>query len=220
MFKELEILSAAQVAELRTIAASANFVDGRISNPHSKVKQNLQLHDEAAYNRSSQILTQALYAHEDFQNFAFPVAMLPPMMARYTNEMRYGAHADAAFLQLGPTALRSDLSCTIFLSDPAGYEGGALVIRMGSRTAAFKGKPGTAVVYPSDMLHEVERVTSGERLVAITFIQSRIQDNFRRELLYDLNEVAALEGLNMKPENYARLQLVQANLLRHWGDKP
>jgi PKHD-type hydroxylase len=134
--------------------------------------------------------------------------------------MRYGAHADAAFLQLGPTALRSDLSCTIFLSDPAGYEGGALVIRMGSRTAAFKGRPGTAVIYPSDMLHEVERVTSGERLVAITFIQSRIQDNFRRELLYDLNEVAALEGLNMKPENYARLQLVQANLLRHWGDKP
>jgi PKHD-type hydroxylase len=220
MFKELEILSAAQVAELRAIAASANFVDGRISNPHSTVKQNLQLHDEAAYNRSSQILTQALYAHEDFQNFAFPVAMLPPMMARYTNEMRYGAHADAAFLQLGPTALRSDLSCTIFLSDPASYEGGALVIHAGSRAVSFKGAPGTAIVYPSDMLHEVERVTSGERLVAITFIQSRIQDNFRRETLYDLNEVAALEGLGMTPENYARLQLVQANLLRHWGDKP
>ena len=220
MFRELEVLSAAQVAELRDIAAGANFVDGRISNPHSKVKQNLQLHDEAAYDRSSQILIQALYASEDFQNFAFPVAMLPPMMARYTNEMRYGAHADAAFLQLGGASLRSDLSCTIFLSDPAGYEGGALVIRLGSRTAAFKGRPGTAVVYPSDMLHEVERVTAGERLVAITFIQSRIQDNFRRELLYDLNEVAALEGLNMKPENYARLQLVQANLLRHWGDKP
>lgn len=220
MFKELEILSAAQVTELRGIAASAKFVDGRISNPHSKVKENLQLHDEAAYNRSSQILTQALYANEDFQNFAFPVAMLPPMMCRYTSEMRYGAHADAAFLQLGNQSLRSDLSCTIFLSDPASYEGGALTIALGSRTASFKGAPGTAVVYPSDMLHEVERVTAGERLVAITFIQSRIADNFRRELLYDLNEVAALEGLGMKPENYARLQLVQANLLRHWGDKP
>ena len=220
MFRELEILSAAQVSELRGIAASARFVDGRISNPHSTVKENLQLHDEAAYNRSSQILTKALYANEEFQNFAFPVAMLPPMMARYTSEMRYGAHADAAFLQLGGASLRSDLSCTIFLSDPASYEGGALTISLGSRTAAFKGAPGTAVVYPSDMLHEVERVTSGERLVAITFIQSRIADNFRRELLYDLNEVAALEGLGMKPENYARLQLVQANLLRHWGDKP
>lgn len=220
MFKELEVLNAAQVAELRAIAASANFVDGRISNPHSKVKQNLQLHDEAAYNRSSQILTQALYAHEDFQNFAFPVAMLPPLMARYTNEMRYGAHADAAFLKLGNMGLRSDLSCTVFLSDPAGYEGGALAVQLGSRRLAFKGKAGTAVVYPSDMLHEVEPVSAGERLVAITFIQSRIADNFRRELLYELNEVAALEGLGMAPENFARLQLVQANLLRHWGDKP
>lgn len=220
MFKELKILSAAQVAELRAIAASANFVDGRISNPHSTVKQNLQLHDEAAYSRSSQILIQALYADQDFQNFAFPVGMLPPLMARYTSDMRYGAHADAAFLQLGPQALRSDLSCTVFLSDPATYEGGALTITLGSRRMSFKGAPGTAVVYPSDMLHEVERVTAGERLVAITFIQSRIADNFRRELLYELNEVAALEGLTMRKENFARLQLVQANLLRHWGDKP
>jgi PKHD-type hydroxylase len=220
MFKELEILSAAQVTELRGIAASARFVDGRISNPHSTVKQNLQLHDEAAYDRSSQTLTQALYGHEDFQNFAFPVAMLPPMMARYTSEMRYGAHADAAFLQLGNMGLRSDLSCTVFLSDPASYDGGALAIHLGSRTERFKGAPGTAIVYPSDMLHEVEPVTAGERLVAITFIQSRIADNSRRELLYELNEVAALEGLSMKPENYARLQLVQANLLRRWGDKP
>lgn len=220
MFRELEILSAAQVAELRQIAAAANFVDGRISNPHSKVKQNLQLHDEAAYDRSSKILIQALYANQDFQNFAFPVGMLPPMMARYTSEMRYGAHADAAFLQLGPQALRSDLSCTIFLSDPATYEGGALRIELGSRSLSFKGTPGSAVIYPSDMLHEVERVTAGERLVAITFIQSRIADNFHRALLYDLNEVAALEGLGMAPENFTRLQLVQANLLRHWGDKP
>ena len=67
------------------------------------------------------------------------------------------------------------------------------------------------------MLHEVEPVTSGERLVAITFIQSRIADKFRRELLYELNEVAALEGLRMAPENYTRLQLVQANLLRLLG---
>ena len=220
MFKELQVLDAGQLAELRAIAASANFVDGRISNPHSKVKQNLQLHDEAAYQRSSQILTQALYGQEDFRNFAFPVAMLPPLMARYTPDMRYGAHADAAFLQLGDTALRSDLSCTIFLGDPASYEGGALRIQLGTRDISFKGAAGSAIVYPSDMLHEVERVTKGERLVAITFIQSRIADNFRRGLLYELNEVAALEGLRMAPDNYARLQLVQANLLRHWGDKP
>jgi len=220
MFKEITVLTAGEVAQLRAIAASANFVDGRISNPHSKVKQNLQLHDEAAYQKSSQILMQAMLAHEDFRNFAFPVAMLPPMMTRYTPEMRYGAHADAAFLQLGDLPVRSDLSCTVFLNDPKAYEGGALRVQLGTRDIRFRGEAGTAIVYPSDMLHEVEPVTKGERLVAITFIQSRIADKLRRELLYELNEVAALEGLRMAPENFTRLQLVQANLLRHWGDRP
>ena len=221
MFREIpDLLTVGEVAELRRIAAGARFVDGRISNPHSTVKNNLQLNDEPAYQQSSQLMAQALWAHEDFRNFAFPVAILPPLMTRYTPDMRYGAHADAAFLQLGQIGLRSDLSCTIFLSDPASYEGGALKIRIGAGELSFKGAPGSAIVYPSDKLHEVEKVTKGERHVAITFIQSRIADPFRRDLLYELNEVAALEGLKMDPANYARLQLVQQNLLRHWGDKP
>jgi PKHD-type hydroxylase len=221
MFKEIpDLLNMGEVTELRRIAASAQFVDGRISNPHSQVKQNLQLHDEAAYQRSSQIMSQAMYAHEDFRNFAFPVAILPPLMTRYTPSMRYGAHADAAFLQLGDLRLRSDLSCTIFLNDPAAYDGGALRIQLGTRDLRFRGAPGSAIVYPSNTMHEVEPVTRGERLVAITFIQSRIADPFRRELLYELNEIAALEGLRMQPENFTRLQLVQAGLLRHWGDPP
>jgi PKHD-type hydroxylase len=221
MFKEIpDLLSGAQIAELTRIAAGARFVDGRISNPHSTVKNNLQLHDEAAYQASSQLLLQAMFAHEDFRNFAFPVAILPPLLTRYTSDMRYGAHADAAFLQHGPHPLRSDLSATIFLSDPAAYEGGALTIQLGTRSLSFKGQPGSAIVYPSDKLHEVERVTKGERFVAITFIQSRIADPWKRELLYELNEIAALEGLGMAPDNYARMQLVQANLLRRWGDKP
>ena len=220
MFKEIPILNRGQVDELRRIAASANFVDGRISNPHSKVKQNLQLHDDAAYQKSAQILTQALFGNEDFRNYAFPVAILPPMMTRYTPSMRYGAHADAAFLQFANLTLRSDLSCTVFLNDPAEYEGGALRMQLGTRDMRFRGAPGTAIVYPSTTMHEVEAVTKGERLVAITFIQSRIADTFRRELLYELNEVAALEGLKMSHENFTRLQLVQANLLRTWGDRP
>ena len=112
------------------------------------------------------------------------------------------------------------LSCTIFLNDPASYDGGALLIRLGDGTLSFKLQPGEAIIYPSDTFHEVEKVTNGERLVAITFIQSKIADPFRRNLLFDLNEVAALEGLSMKPENFARLQLVQPNLLRYWADKP
>jgi PKHD-type hydroxylase len=221
MFKEIpDLLSEAQVAELKRIAAAAKFVDGRISNPHNRAKQNLQLHDEPAYQASSKLMLQAMFGHEDFRNYAFPVAIFPPLMTRYTPSMRYGAHADAAFLQLGNMALRSDLSCTIFLNDPDSYEGGALRIQMGTRDTRFRGPPGSAIVYPSNTMHEVEPVTKGERLVAITFIQSRVADPFQRDLLYELNEVAALEGLGMSPENFTRLQLVQANLLRYWGDRP
>ncbi len=221
MFKEIpDLLGPAQIAELKSIAAGAKFVDGRISNPYAKAKQNLQLHDEAAYTKSSALMVQAMLGHEDFRNYAFPVAILPPLMTRYTPQMHYGAHADAAFLQLGNTPLRSDLSCTIFLNEPDSYEGGALRIRLGTRDVRFRGPPGSAIVYPSTTLHEVEPVTSGERLVAITFIQSRVADTFRRELLYELNEVAALEGLKMDPENFTGMQLIQAKLLRFWGDRP
>jgi PKHD-type hydroxylase len=117
-------------------------------------------------------------------------------------------------------AIRSDISCTIFLNEPESYEGGSLHVRYGDADIRFKLNPGQAILYPSDTFHEVEPVTEGERLVAITFIQSRIPDPFRRYMLFELNEVAALEGLKMEPENFSRLQLVQANLLRYWGDKP
>ena len=217
MFREIELLTPGQVAELKSIAASAQFVDGRISNPHSKVKQNLHLHDEQAFQRSSQLLMQALFEHEDFRNFAFPVAITPPLMTRYTKGMRYGVHPDAAFIRLPNAAIRSDLSCTIFLNDPASYEGGALRIQLGTRDLRFKGAAGTAIVYPSNQLHEVEEVTSGERLVAIAFIQSQVFEAYHREILYELNEVAALEGLKMSFDNYSRLQLVQQNLLRLWS---
>jgi len=220
MYRVLEILTADEVEQCRKIAASAPFVDGRFTNPHNIAKNNEQLHDQAAYEKSAKLLQAALAGNEELRNFAFPVMIAPPLMTRYQPGMAYGAHADAAYLQLPGTTIRSDLSCTIFLNPPDAYEGGALHVRLGDADIRFKLPPGAAILYPSDTLHEVEPVTRGERLVAITFIQSRIQDPFRRNLLYDLNEVAALEGLKMVPENFTRLQLVQAQLLRHWGDKP
>ncbi len=220
MYRVLQILTEAEVEQCRSIAASATFVDGRLSNPHNTAKDNEQLHEPAAYQKSSDLLKQAMVRSEEFREFAFPVAMAPPMMTRYRPKMRYGAHADAAFIQLPGATIRSDLSCTIFLNDPGDYEGGELHIRIGDGELKFKLQPGEAIVYPSDTLHQVEPVTKGERLVAITFIQSRVQDPFRRNLLFELNEVAALEGLEMEPENFNRLQLVQQNLLRYWGEKP
>ena len=220
MYRILQLLTDAEVAECKKIAASAPFVDGRITNPHNKAKQNEQLHDQGAYQKSSQLLQQAYARSEEFHEFAFPVRIAPPMMTRYKPGMKYGAHADAAFIQLPHGTIRSDLSSTLFLNDPAEYDGGELKVRLGDSELSFKLKPGEAIIYPSDSLHQVVPVTRGERLVAITFIQSRIQDPFRRNLLFELNEVAALEGLKMEHENFSRLQVVRENLLRYWGDMP
>lgn len=217
MFKEIpDLLTADEVQALRRIAAGAQWVDGRQSNPHSSVKNNLQLYEKSA----ADILARALYRNEDFTNFAFPVVLAPPMLSRYSPGMHYGGHADAAYLPLGEKPLRCDLSCTVFLSEPETYEGGSLRIRLGTSDLRFKGAAGSAIVYPSVTFHEVEPLASGERLAGITFIQSRIADAFLREQLYELNEIAALEGLRMDPDNYARLQLVQRNLLQRWGDMP
>ena len=220
MYRILQILSPEEVAECKRIAATTPFVHGRISNPHNKAKDNEQLHEQKAWQQTAHMLGEALMRSDEFREFAFPAELAPPLITRYKPGMHYGAHADAAYLPLPGGVIRSDLSCTIFLNEPESYEGGALHIRLGDGDLRFKLKPGEAIVYPSDTFHEVEPVTSGERLVAITFIQSRVPDPFRRNLLFDLNEIAALEGLKMEPENFSRLQLVQANLLRYWGEKP
>jgi PKHD-type hydroxylase len=220
MYRIIALLTPQEVDECRRIAAASPFVDGRITNPHNTAKQNEQLHEPQAYQKSSQMLLQAFARSEEFRDFAFPARIAPPFLTRYRPGMKYGFHTDAAFIRMPQGELRSDLSCTIFLSDPSAYEGGSLHIQLGDADIRIKLRPGEAVVYPSDTLHEVEPVTKGERLVAITFIQSRVPDPFRRNLLFNLNEVAALEGLNMSHENYTRMQLVQAQLLRYWTEQP
>lgn len=218
MFRLIEgILSDPQIAQIKQIAEAAVFVDGRISNPHSQVKKNLHLNDQAAQQQSAQILTQGLLSSEEFRNFAMPARFVPPLLTRYDPEMRYGVHHDVALMQVGNANLRADLSCTIFLDPPDSYEGGSLRIALGTEELRIKGAPGSAIVYPSNTLHEVEKVTSGRRLVGLTFIQSQIQDPWQRELVFELGEVAALEGMAMAYENYTRLRAVEHNLKRMWA---
>ena len=95
----------------------------------------------------------------NFANSPFPQMIAPPLLTKYQPGQYYGAHADAAFINLGNHIIRSDLSCTIFLNDPASYDGGALLIRLGDGTLSFKLNPGEAIIYPSDTFHEVEKVT-------------------------------------------------------------
>ncbi len=218
MFLEIEdLLNKAEVAELRAIAARSTFIDGRASNPANTAKQNLQINDRDGYAASAKILTDALFRDRTFTDFAFPKIIAPPMITKYDPGMAYGPHSDIAFLPM-QRPLRTDLSATIFLADPATYDGGELTVELGTRTMAFKGAAGSAIVYPSHTMHAVTPVTRGARLAAITFIESQIASQSCRDILHELNEVAALEGLNMAHENYSRLQRVQNALRRKWTD--
>jgi PKHD-type hydroxylase len=219
MFIELtDVLTPPEVERIRALAVGARFVEGRLSNPHSRVKNNLQIdHGDPVYAESTKLMGVALQRNEAFRDFAFPRVVAPPMLARYAPGMNYGMHSDAPMMALTSGPLRSDLSCTLFLNEPSTYEGGELAIQLGGRELVFKGAPGSAVVYPSTTLHEVRSVTAGERLVGLTFIESLIRDPARREVLWHLNEVAALEGFNMSWENRTRLQHARNNLLRMWS---
>jgi PKHD-type hydroxylase len=220
MFLEVrDLLTPDEVRHLRGLFEQLKFVDGRSTNVHSKVKNNLQLdYEDPGYKESSALMHAAFMRNEEVQAFAFPKVIAPPLLTRYAPGMNYGAHSDAPFMKVGERLLRSDLSSTIFLADPETYEGGELSVQVGGRRLLFKLPAGGAVVYPSTTLHEVVPVTSGERLVAITFMESRVPDQFKRELLWQLNEVVALEGFNMSWDSRTRLNYVAGALARMWGE--
>ncbi len=219
MFLELnDFLNQAEVARLTELARELKFVDGRVSNPANVAKVNLQADvADPRFTESVRIVANAFARSEPFREFAFPRRVAPPLLCRYEPGMKYGVHADAARILVDANNQPSDLSATVFISDPASYQGGELVVHLGTRPVILKGAPGEVVVYPSTMLHEVRPVTSGTRLVSITFIESEIPDEYRRTQLYELNEVAALEAGNMRWENRVRLEGVRQNLLRMWS---
>ena len=218
MFLRIEnFLNPAELTSVAQIARQTKFVDGKLSNPHNIVKQNVIADPgDAASQKASQIALAALQRNEEARNFVFPRRVAAPTLARYAPGMKYGPHTDAAFLPLGPEPLRSDVSCTIFISDPKDYQGGELLIHLGTEAISVKGDAGSAVFYPSTTVHQVVPVSSGERMVMITFIESQIRNQLQRELLYCLGEVRALEGLKMEWQNRTQLEFVIANLQRMW----
>jgi PKHD-type hydroxylase len=212
------LLTGPECERLVALAGELKFVDGRVSNPANVSKQNLQADPaDPKYSESVQIVATAFARSREFGSFALPKRIAPPLLCRYEPGMKYGAHADAAIIQLQNVKLRSDLSCTVFIGDPASYEGGELAMVVGNQTLAFKGSPGEAIVYPSTLLHEVVPVKSGQRLVSITFIESLVPDVHERTQIYEINEIAALEGNKMTWESRVRLDVVRQNLMRMWS---
>jgi PKHD-type hydroxylase len=219
MFLQIEnFLEPQEVQAIAQIARQAKFIDGKLSNPHNVTKDNVigDANDPLA-RQASQIALAALQRSEEAKNFVIPQRVAVPTLTRYEAGMKYGAHIDSAFLPVGPQPLRSDVSCTIFIASPADYQGGELLIHLGTEVTRIKGNAGSAVFYPSTRVHQVTPVSSGQRLVMITFIESQIPDEMQRDLLYALGEVRALEGLKMDWRNRTQLEYVIANLLRMWS---
>jgi PKHD-type hydroxylase len=217
-----DLLNPAEVAQLTQLAASIKFVDGRVSNPHNTTKANLQADvTDSRHAEASAIVLAALSRSRPFQDFALPRKIAPPLLSRYEPGMKYGPHADVAFMSVehkgSAVHFRSDISCTVFLGDPRSYEGGELMLHIGTRPVAIKGKPGEAFVYPSTLLHEVRPVTAGQRLVAITFIESLVPDETDRNTLFELKDVLSLEGLKMDWVSRVRMEVAVQNLTRRWA---
>ena len=154
-----------------------------------------------------------------YRGGALPLHAATPLYIRYTPGMEYGEHLDDALMGAGGVLYRSDVAVTVFLSAPEDYDGGALVIRGASGEQTVKLPAGDAVLYPAGTLHRVGPVTRGERLVAVTWVQSVVRDPARRELLYGLN-LAREKLLQSAPdaEETAQVNAAYSNLIRMWSD--
>jgi PKHD-type hydroxylase len=214
------LLTPEEVARLDVIGGQVKFQDGKLTNVTHPAKQNLQAARDgnALYTESVQIVADGLNRSQQFRDFALPKRYSAPLLSRYDPGMKYGAHADNAYLPIPPNiVLRTDLSSTVFISDPASYEGGELVIHLGTQEVVIKAAAGDAIVYPSTTSHEVTPVTSGSRLVSVIFIESMIAEEYKRTQLYELTQVAALEGEKMNWDNRVRMEVALQNIMRMWS---
>ncbi|NJR23372.1 MAG: Fe2+-dependent dioxygenase [Richelia sp. CSU_2_1] len=215
------ILSSEELGVIVDRLKNAEFVDGKLTAGWyaQQVKNNAQLKNDAAPTQELRnLVNQALKRNSLFQIAARPKAIRPIMFSRYQGGMYYGTHIDNAIMG-DEELMRSDLSLTLFLSDPANYTGGELVIESTQGEQAFKLDAGSMVVYPTTTLHRVEPVTEGERLAAVTWVQSLVRDAHNREILFDLDTVR--DTLSQKSGKTAEFDLLSksiANLLRKWAD--
>lgn len=213
------VFSAAEVAQLRAALAGVNFVDGRVSaeGKAQDAKQNKQAASgDAALAPLRQQVKGRLARHPALAGYARPVRWSLVTFSRYEAGDAYGEHVDAPFRQADDGAeMRSDLSFTLFLSDPASYEGGELVLRSHARPETVKLPAGSMVLYKTSVLHHVAPVRAGVREAAVGWIESRFKSAEQRELLYDLEQSITL----LPPDAAARrrLTLVFANLLKMWS---
>jgi len=214
------LLNDEEISTLENLIKDASFEDGKkTAGWHAReIKNNQQMADGPHQQKINQILQTAIGGNELFQIASMPRQIRSFLISRSTEGGGYGTHVDNAIM-MGQQMSRTDISMTVFLSDPETYEGGNLVLEETSGERSFRMPKGYAVIYPSTTLHRVEPVTSGVRHVACTWIQSRIRHAEQREILFDLDtarrEIFKKEG---KTHTFDLLSKSHANLIRQWAD--
>jgi len=217
------ILDAEQVARIRQRLEAAQWTDGRetVGAQGAQVKRNVQLPDASPLRAelAAEVLA-ALAANPLYHAAVLPAKTMPPRFNRYEGGGEYGMHVDGAAMALGDGEwLRSDVSCTLFLADPDGYDGGELVVSDTYGEHEVKLPAGDLIVYPSDSLHRVEPVTRGARLAAFFWVQSLVRDAQQRRLLLELDGgIQQLTASGAEREALLRLTGVYHNLLRQWSE--
>jgi PKHD-type hydroxylase len=215
------VLNGKQLQTVRQLLAHAPFVDGKLSAglAAKRVKHNEEVAQDAAQLKQlNDIVMGSLVANPVYRNGALPQRVAAPFYVRYTAAMGYGDHVDDPVMGPG-SRYRSDIAVTIFLSNPQSYEGGELIVRTSFGDRDIKLAAGDGVMYPASSLHRVAPVSRGERLVAVTWVQSLVRDAAKRELLYELN-LAREKLLQTLPdaEETGRVNAAYVNLVRMWAE--
>lgn len=220
-----DLLDTATLARVRAVLDAGDWIDGNATSgaQSALAKRNRQLPEASdAARDAGGIVLDALGRTPLFVAAALPLKVYPPLFNRYEGGEAFGAHVDNAIrIQRGSDfRIRSDLSCTIFLSDPDSYDGGELVIEEPSGERQVKLAAGSAILYPASSVHRVEPVTRGVRLASFFWLQSMVRGSEQRAILFDLDRAVQRVGGELGQGHRAAVELtgVYHNLLRRWAD--
>ncbi len=220
-----DVLTKAQVAECRKLMDQAEWVDGNVTSGHQSAlaKNNQQLPEGSPVARQvGDLIQDAIGLSPLFISAALPLKVFPPLFNRYEGGQNFGTHVDNSIRHLRGTnfRIRSDLSATLFFSEPEDYDGGVLTIEDTFGKQEVKLSAGSMVLYPSSSLHHVTPVTRGARVSSFFWLQSMVRDDSQRTLLFQLDQSIqqlTVERSGKDPE-VIRLAGVYHNLLRMWAE--
>lgn len=220
------VLTAGQIRQAQDLLAAAPWDDGRVTagEQSARVKNNQQLAESCEETRTLQAMVLAgLERQPTFFSAALPKHISPPLVNRYSGASNhFGNHVDSAvrYLQNGAGRVRTDMSCTLFLSDPADYDGGELVIESASGDHRSKLAAGDLLLYPGNSVHRVEAVTRGARLASFFWVQSMVRSQEQRELLFNMDQHLRRLRTDIGETNPSIIGLTGTyhNLLRQWID--